>query len=418
MATKISGIEKEFILKSAITDRLPIRIHNSRQAAKGMVLDIGKELMTLETVPDWVGFQSWDKVSCYLNFRGHSIGFKTKIRKIEGRRLYMNIPETAYRGLERKYVRVPAPRDMDLKMYLQDGDFSLNFPVCEEYSAVDLPQYNDAFDVSSLNSLVESFRKRVGPISSENRTIMFRKRQPESFEEQLITKLGKILYLPSTRSGLPTSDPYPEGRLITKAIEEDYEGTDFFLTGSKMERYLAEKGSNKIHSEIWVPVLYYQYVVGYVYLCNRDGRRVSFDLSTVELAFEFSRILAYFLRTHNYFNDKAVKKDRTPFEASVVDISASGLLLAMPQDKLKMVLKNQSSVELEFRIGGKTIRTQARIMRRYTDSQTVYYGLVFSHIKNEYRKTLYEYLYNAEFDPENKEETEMTFALGEEEPLT
>jgi hypothetical protein len=315
-------------------------------------------------------------------------------------------------------VRVPAPRDMDLKMYLQDGDFSLNFPVCEEYSAVDLPQYNDAFDVSSLNSLVESFRKRVGPISSENRTIMFRKRQPESFEEQMITKLGKILYLPSTRSGLPTSDPYPEGRLITKAIEEDYEGTDFFLTGSKMERYLAEKGSNKIHSEIWVPVLYYQYVVGYVYLCNRDGRRVSFDLSTVELAFEFSRILAYFLRTHNYFNDKSVKKDRTPFEASVVDISASGLLLAMPQDKLKMVLKNQSSVELEFRIGGKSIRTQARIMRRYTDSQTVYYGLVFSHIKNEYRKTLYEYLYNAEFDPENKEETEMTFALVEEEPLT
>jgi len=31
---------------------------------------------------------------------------------------------------------------------------------------------------------------------------------------------------------------------------------------------------------------------------------------------------------------------------------------------------------------------------------------------------LYEYLYNAEFDPENKEETEMSFALGEEEPAS
>ncbi len=410
MASKISGIEKDFILKAALSDRIPIRLHNARQAAEGIVTEIGKELITLETTPDWPGFQSWDRVSCYLTFRGQSIGFKTKVRKVEGKKLFMAIPENAYRGLERKYVRVPPPHGLDVKLFLQSGEFALNFPVCEEYSAVELPQYNDAFDITSMNSLVESFKKRITPVSSENRTIMFRKRQPETFEEVLISKLGKSLYIPSTRSGLPTGDPYPEGRLITKDMEEDYEGAEYFLTGSKMEKLLAEKGSKSIHSEIWVPVLYYQYVVGYVYVCNRDERRVSFDLSTVDLVFEFSRILAYFLKSHNYFNDKSIRKERTPLGATIADISAAGMLIALPKDNLKLMLKTQSGIELEFHLGNRAIHCQARVMRRYSDEKNVYYGLGFYQIKPEQKKGLYEFLYHSEYNPESKED-ETSFKL-------
>jgi hypothetical protein len=405
MATKITGIERDFILKTAMADKIPVRLHNARQAAQGLITEIGKELLTLETVPDWLGFQSWDRISGYLTFRDQSIGFKTKVRKVEGKKLFMAIPETAYRGLERKYVRVPPPHGLDVKMYLQSGEFALNFPVCEEYSAVELPQYNDAFDVSTMNSLVDSFKKRIDPVSSENKTIMFRKRQPESFEEVLLSRLGKTLYIPSTRSGLPTSDPYPEGRLITRNMEEDYEGAEYFLSGSKMEKLLLEKTANSIHSEIWVPVLYYQYVVGYVYVCNRDDRRVSFDLSIVDLVFEFSRILAYFLKSHNYFNDKAVNKERTPLGATIMDISASGMLIAMPQESMKIMLKTQSSIELEFKLNGKTLHWQARVMRRYSDEKNLFYGLSFTQVKTEHKKALYEYLYRSEFDPEIESET-------------
>ncbi len=412
MATKISKVELEFVLKAAQTDRITLRLHNKNTHAKGVILDMDRNGLILEGHPDWKGFQSWDRVSGYLHFRGQAFSFKSRVAKVEGQRLYLEVPESACRGLERKFVRMPPPRGMSVDFFLQSGEFTLNFPICEEYSAVELPPYNDAFDLSSMNSLVESFRARAATMSSDSRTIMFRKRKPESFEEILVSKLGKVLYIPSTRSGLPVKDPYPEGRLITKAMEEDYEGTEIFISGSRMERLLAEKTAREIHSEIWTPVLYYQYVVGYVFMQNQGDRKVSLDLGAVDLSWEFAHILAYFLKTHNYFDDQAVSKERDPFKASVVDVSASGMLIAMPHGNLSVVLKNQSLIDLIIKLDDWHAHCTARIMRRYSDERTVYYGLQFSELRNETRRRLYEFLYHQPYDPDNEAESEASFGAA------
>jgi hypothetical protein len=414
MAAKISKVELEFVLKAAQAERIPIRVHNKNTHARCFIVEMGRDDIVMETAPDWAGFQSWDRVTGYIYYRSQAFSFKLRVVKVEGQRLTASPPEFACRGLDRNFIRIPPPRGLSADFYLQSGQLSLNFPVCEEYSAVELPAYNDDFDVTSMNGLVESFRKRADAVSSENRTLTFRKRGPVSFEETLISKLGKILYIPSTRSGLSEKDPYPEGRLITKPMEEDYEGTDIFISGSRMERLLAEKTSLNIHSEIWTPVLYYQYVVGYVYMANSGERKISFDINAVDLTYEFAHILAYFLKTHNYFDDQAVRKERTPFKASIIDVSASGLLIAFPQDKLSVILKNQSVVDLEIKLDGYKTHCTARIMRRYNDDKTVFYGLRFDELRNETRRRLYEFLYHQPYDPDK--EGEASFAADETLP--
>ncbi len=417
MASKITKVELEFVFKAALADRIPLRIHNRNTHARCLIAEIGRESVAMEAVQGaWPGFQSWDRVTGYIHYKGQAFSFKSRVSKVDGKLLVMGTPEFSCRGLDRNYVRLPPPSGLSAAFHLQSGELSLNFPVCEEYSAVELPAYNDAFDVTSMETLVASFKRQADAVSSENRTIMFRKRKPERFEEILVSKLGKTLYIPSARSGLPAKDPFPEGRLITRAMEEDYEGTEIFISGSRMERLLAEKVNLAVNSEIWTPILYYQYVVGYVYMANTGDRKASLDVAAVELAGEFAHILAYFLKTHNYFDDQTVRNERIPFQADIVDVSASGMLIVLAHEKLPVTLKNQSLIDVELGLKGYKAHCTARVMRRYGDDKTVNYGLRFDDMRNDTRRRIYEFLYHQPWDPDRQDTGEASFGSDDELP--
>lgn len=410
MATKISKIEKEFILKSLESEGSKLRLQCRSHHRLCHIVGLVDQELSLFSEKAWDGFQTWDKVSGYLSYKGQSIAFSSKVRKVDGKTLKISEPDSFCRGLERKFARIQNPRGIEFKFFLKSGEFSLNFPLSQEYSEVVMPSVNENFDASSINSLIESFLSKAKAQASEACAKMFRKTKPESLEELLICKYGKTLYIPSTISDLPANDPFPEGRLITKEIEEEYEGTEIFLSGSRMEKLLKEKALSGLHSEIWVPILYYQYVVGYVYLCNKDDRQVSLDLNAVSMAYEFSQILAFMLKTNNYFSDQAVKKERTAIHAAVIDVSASGLMVSLPKDSSELLLKNQSVLDVEYRLASRSYRVQARIVRRYESDKSIFYGMQFTSMEFEQKRSLYEYLYSEEYDPLRETDSEASLS--------
>jgi hypothetical protein len=129
----------------------------------------------------------------------------------------------------------------NVTFHLANEDITLDYPVCPEYISVDSPACAERFMGSTLQDLVCEFKREVGQKATENTIIMFRNRPPATFEEELVSKTGKVLFIPSTASPLPKQDPYPEGRIITESIEEQFEDPNFFVEGSHFERILKEK---------------------------------------------------------------------------------------------------------------------------------------------------------------------------------
>src|SRR5690606_2153925 len=111
------------------------------------------------------------------------------------------------------------PRDIHVLFRLANEDINLSYPVCPEYISIDEIELTSNFRDRTLPDVINRFKKDVSLRSSENTIIMFRTKTPARFEEKLVSKTGKVLFIPSTASTLPKSDPYPEGRIITEAIE-------------------------------------------------------------------------------------------------------------------------------------------------------------------------------------------------------
>ena len=51
---------------------------------------------------------------------------------------------------------------------------------------------------------------------------MFKERHPETLEERLIVRTGKIYYLPTAAGGLPVVDPYVSPRIVTRDIFAEF----------------------------------------------------------------------------------------------------------------------------------------------------------------------------------------------------
>ncbi|MBN2874874.1 MAG: PilZ domain-containing protein, partial [Spirochaetales bacterium] len=259
----------------------------------------------------------------------------------------------------------------------------------------EMPALSVGFDTASIHDLLESFRSIASTMYSKSGIVMFNKgRKPETVEERLIADYGRTLLLTSMKSPLPAHDPYPDGRIITQTQADAFEGPSIFLEGSALERNRAEKSSSGILSELFCPVLYYQYVVGYVYLMNDSSKKTCLDFRAVDFAWEFSRILAHSLKTNNYFRlDENHAPD--PYKPRVVDLSAGGCLLMMPKVAFKIKLKHGSVLDISISRDGEdsSVRIKGRVARRFDDKDNEYYGVAFINPEQDMLSTLRKALY-------------------------
>jgi len=293
---------------------------------------------------------------------------------------------------------VKAADGVEVSFSMKGRRIELNFPKSEHFASVEPPQLSESFDPRRINALIKGFRDKIGADVSQNSIVMFRDRMPRSWEEKLVAKLGKILWIPSTEEDFPIQDVSPEDRIITRPDLIGHEtegGTPLHVVSSKLGSILWEKLKKGIYAELFCPILYNEYVVGYVYLANTVEKHTRITAQLVDYVHQFSKILCYSLVANGYFSAEAASDRR--FEAPIIDISASGLLFAHPSDDLARELHIHADLDLALKISKRTINTSARIMRKLKDAHNSYFGVIFMTMAPEDFRFLFEFLYGKPF---------------------
>jgi len=409
----VSQIEKEFLIKTVVLNEQPVRFHGLSTAGTGLITTVDRSTMDvtlLETLDD-TAFSICEHITGYFDFHGKTYAFETTVRGSSSKQLRIDPPTKLLRSLQRKYVRVRRPRDIKVRFHLANEDINLDFPVCPEYISVDRIAESSVFSGKKLTDMIAMFQEELSGRNTEQTIIMFRAKKPERFEEELITSTGKILFIPSTSGKLPKNDPYSEGRIITEEIEETFEDPNYFVEGSHFDRILTEKRADGIVSEIWCPIVFYQYVVGYVYAANRSGE--SFDISMVDYLWDFSRILAFQLHETGYFKCDTPKKSMPGHIPQIIDMSPGGMLISLPKNEIRTPIREGSFFSVEIAVAQKIIRCTAKVMRRYEETETRSYGTTFCNLSSQDLMCLYENLYRKPYtsdDPLAYEQKAVEFA--------
>jgi hypothetical protein len=398
MATNLKRIEKEFILGSARDDQIPLLLiagtgewpcRIATIAAEGIVLSHGMPIRLLRRG------QSYE---FRFSYREQAMAFRARIEEVRESQLTIEPPEAVYKNLGRRYSRRAPPGELAVSFSFKGDRFDLSFPKSREFETLSEPERDSAFDPKDIRALVAEFNDRASEFATERAVRMFKDRKPESVEERLIVRTGRIYYLPSAAGGLPVVDPYVAPRIVARDAFEDFlreEGVRDDLVADEVQRFERNKKASGILSEMMIPLLFQEYVIGYVYLCNKQPGRSPFDLPVLETFHQFAKVLAYSLKTNGYFRN-APKKPQD-FAADVIDISAGGLLFSSASRDLSTSLLPGSDIEIQIKAKSRTIKLLGGVKRIYRDAARSYFGIEYSELEPEDFRFLFESLYGRPF---------------------
>jgi hypothetical protein len=373
VAVRIDRVEREFILGTAAESKTEARLRATGRSLKCQVVTAGSGSIGFATGDAAPSFLPRELVSVCFDFRGQAVAFDAPVVKSAAGVLELGLPERMYRSLARRWARVSQPANLSVDFLLPDADLSLDCPESDEWIDVELPELRAGLNSSNLSALVESFKAKASVLASEGRVIMYKDRGPADIAEEMAARIGRVLYVPSTVGALPHVDPYPSGRIVTREIAEDYEGAVAMARGSKLSAYLRGRASEGLSSGLWCPVIYYRYSVGIVHIANGPDRPRSLDFSAVDLAWEFSRVLAWFLKRHGYFAESAT--GAAPKRGSILDASPVGILSALPVGGPK--LEQGSIIRMRLNLKDKSIVCSGKVARRYNEGGMSLCGIAF-----------------------------------------
>ena len=406
MGVSIGRIEKEFILGSIRDKEFPVKVHGNKHEIDAVIKDFDTSRITLthdESLSN--KFSPDDPVRVFFSYYGHVMTFESKILDTDDTEFQVAFPQSMVKNLERKWERVPPPMDVSVTFVMKGKKIMLDFPRSEEYNPVHKPEVTGDLQNESIQSLVNSFKEKIVPIATGNSMKMFRDKKPETIEERLISRYGRIFYIPRVRDCSFSMDMVGESKLITydmlSAFLED-EGTDRKNVDLRVESILAEKREHDIYSEMYCPILYREYVTGYIYLYNDSEKKRPLSEDLVEFVDQFSKILAYSLKMHGYFKGGETAGP-TEYSARIVDISASGMLFAHESQELSENLHLYTDFDLELQFENRKMVVPARIMRRFEESDMFYYGVLFLEMKPEDFRYLFDLIYGREFTESENE---------------
>jgi hypothetical protein len=245
--------------------------------------------------------------------------------------------------------------------------------------------------------------------ASGYKLVIFKDVKPQTTEERILAETGKTFYLPSTLANFPQSDPYPKKRLITLDMFKRYlesTGVDLASMDDAVARFIKAKYDGGIFSEAWIPILFQEYVIGYIRIwINKEGK-LPFDHGVIDTLYQFAKILAFSLKLNGYFEAGKLKSES--FEGKIIDISASGLLFSYPSSNLSAALLPDSELAVKLTCPRRAITCNARIVRRYKDHSQGYFGCRFLNLAPEDMRFLFEFIYGKPFT-----DTEAAFLTGQ-----
>jgi hypothetical protein len=402
LGIRVNRIEKEFVLNSLINQKIPVRFHGNKKEFEGTLVDYSEVTLSFN-VGESAGLEVGEELRIFFQFLNNTHTFSTKLTEIRGDVIITLHPEGLYKSLQRKHERVSTPVGITASFQLKGKSIELNFPKME--SLTDTREYKaPSVDQANIRELVRSFRKNMKNRISEIHIEMMKDRVPNTYEERILYHSPKILWIPSTNEDFPRKSIFPNLLVLTKAdliqIERDL-GTPVDLISSSLANKLYEKARAGIHSELFCPIVYHDYFIGYIHLLNNVDNAERITPEQVEETHQFSIVLCYSLETGGFFETSQSKERR--FEARLIDISGSGLLFAHPSKNLSKELRIHTDLTISLTVQARKMAIEARVIRKFMDSSYLYIGLQFMQIAPEDSRLLFETLYGRDLsDIENE----------------
>ena len=408
MGTAVGRIVQEFVLRSLVDQRIPVQIHGNRKELEGVVTSIDERSLDLTiSQGDGAAIESDEAMRVFFHFQNNYHTFTTEAAKVTGTVLSLVRPEAIYRNVKRKYERVPAPGGIRISVSMQGQQVELHFPKAVAESAepieptVSRDQRNATHDVGTL---IADFRARVGDRVSSNKIVMLRDKPTSTLIEKLIVQTRKILWLPSTEGDFPFYDPFPDERIVVKLDLREITDESSTTGESLADNILSRRASADAYSDLYCPILYREYVAGYIHLSNHRDRREKISEELVEDTYDFARVLCYALQVNGYFRTEGKEEDL--IESNVIDMSASGLLFTYAGPRVVDELQPDVEIDLLLQAESRELMVGARVMRRFADNDNYFFGVEFVRITPDDFEYLFEYLYGKQFSIEFAEVVE------------
>jgi hypothetical protein len=398
MSTPIKRIEKDFLLKVLYDEQIPVMYLRNRNEYMLALVKPVKDQMIFKSNRPVTGLKIRKKMDLMFDYRGNIVTFSVEVSNFKDDQITAIPPEFLYKNLDRSFSRVQAPSDLQVEFHFLGDRYSLSYPKVSAYESGDMGSFVKNLDPKNLTGLIDQMASWIKGYASGYKLVIFKDTKPASTEERILAETGRSLFLPSTLGSFPQTDPHPKGRLITDEMFKRYlesTGVDISFVSGACDRFIKAKLDGGIYSDLWVPVLFQEYVVGYIHLwINKEGM-LPFDFGVIETLYQFTAILASSLKMNGYFESGKIKNET--FEGRVIDISTSGLLFVYPQSPLANSLLPEIELSLKLLTEKRTVNAKGRIVRRYKDPSQWYFGINFLDMAPEDVRFLFEYIYGKPF---------------------
>ncbi|MCL2320056.1 MAG: PilZ domain-containing protein [Treponema sp.] len=398
MSTPIKRIEKDFLLKTLYDDQIPIICLKGRTQYILTVEKPPKGQIFFKVNRPIEGLKVRKKLDLMFDYRGQAIIFSVEVAAIKDDHITAPEPELLYKDLDRSFPRVSTPQDLQVQFTFLGDRYSLSYPKTGEFENETPGTLVKTLDPKDLSSLVDQMEAWIKNNASGYKLVIFKDAKPSSTEERLLAETGKAFFLPSTQGTFPADDPYPKKRIITEDIFKRYlesTGVDIDFVNNAYARFIKQKYDSGIFSDLWVPILFQEYVIGYIHIWIDMEGKLAFDYGTIDTLYQFSSVLATSLKVNGYFESGKLKND--PFEGKIIDISASGLLFAYPNSVLASTLLPDNELTTRLIAPRRVVNAKAKIVRRYKDNIQGYFGCRFLDMEPEDLRFLFEYIYGKPF---------------------
>lgn len=400
MAKAVSRIEQQFFLKTIFDQQLPvIYLRNRTQYT----------LVLCEPIADGMCFKSdrhisglWPRRKIYLAFHLGGMIISFAVAVITCRNVYVRteLPKFLYKNLERSYARIPTPRELHARFTISNDDYFLPYPRLSgvETAGGDMGTLKDV-DTKNLPGLMAQIAEWTEEFTDNYQLILFNNASPITTEERLLAETGKILYIPSTTEEFPKTDSSPQKRLITEEMFHRFlenSGAAPSELHDAVRKYLNDKVEAQIYADVYVPILFHRYVIGYCHAwCTRAERKQPFNYETLEAFFRFASALSLALEENGSF-EKGKLQGRS-FEARMLDVSVAGLLLACTQNTQVSTLSVNDEMDVSLSMPDRIIQCRAKIARKDNDAVMMYFGCKFLDLQPDDLRFLFEFLYGRPF---------------------
>jgi hypothetical protein len=407
MATPIKRIEKEFFLKALYDKKIPLIFLWDQKKYLLSLEDPVKTELVLKLDKPIGGLKPRTKMELLFDFQGQVISFIIEIGTIKNGIITAEVPEFFYKNLDRSYSRISVPPDLQMRFSFQRDRYNLPFPKLNNFvEDPENPGKNPL--VKSASALLEQMGAWIKSLNGNYKLVIFKDIKPSTTEERVVAETGKAFYLASTREPFPETDPFPDSRIITLNLFKRYlesTGVEPKYLDDTCKRFVHSKFTRGIFSDVWVPVLFQEYIIGYIHAWIGDSRAAPFDAAVLETLYQYARELVCSLKLNGFF--ESGRRGNEVFVGRVMDISVSGILFAYPKADLSTALLVNSQIFIRLITARRTIGVNAKIVRRYRDSSLGYYGCRFLDTSFEDMSYLFEYLYGKALS-----DTDTIFQIG------